>query len=69
MLLPSHPQHDADLTADPYPWADHEREECDWCGRTSCLCDADHDGEYEASLDDDTDDSFFELCDENGVPW
>ena len=39
MHLPSHPQHDADLADDDvYPWADHARDECDWCGKTSCFC-------------------------------
>lgn len=66
--------HDHDLltSADNpqgYPWADIFSDECDWCGKFSCLCDADPDGDYEAALDDDTDDSFFELCDENGVHW
>ncbi len=68
MHLPSHPQHDADLADDDvYPWADHARDECDWCGKTSCFCAEDPDGDFEDGFEDD--DDFFEAMDEHGVPY
>jgi hypothetical protein len=41
--------------------------ECDWCGRTSCGCDADPEGEFEADFEDD--DDFFDAVDEYGIPY
>lgn len=68
MILPSHPQHDADLfSSAEYPWADAERDECDWCGKTSCFCEADPEGDFEADFEDD--DDFFDALDANGIAW
>jgi hypothetical protein len=69
MLLPSHSQHDHDLlnSADYYPWASGSRE-CDWCGKLgACGCEADPDGAFEDTFEDD--DDFFDLVDEYGVSW
>lgn len=63
--IPSHPQHDADLVDDdPYPWAGSryaDRAECDDCGRTSCFCDIDPDGDFEDGFEDD--EAFFAAID------